>query len=90
MNLPVAVYLALLFVILTPNVVTRLPPNGNKMTVAITHAVIFGVIVYLTTKMVWRLSMSMGVYEGMSNTNIMGSLKAKKQMPGSTSTSTST
>jgi hypothetical protein len=67
MNWVVAVYLALLFVLLTPNVVTRLPPSGNKMTVAVTHAVIFGVIVYLTTKMVWRLSMSMGVYEGMAS-----------------------
>lgn len=78
MNWVVAVYLALLFVLLSPNVVTRLPPGGDKMTVTLTHAVIFGVIVYLTTKMVWRLSMSMGVYEGMANPKAMGKPKGKK------------
>ena len=66
MNWFVAVYLALLFVVLSPNVLIRLPQNGNKMTVAVTHAIIFGVIVYLTTKMVWKLSLSMGIYEGMA------------------------
>jgi hypothetical protein len=66
MNWFVALYLALLFVVLSPNVVTRLPPNGNKMTVTLTHAVLFGVIVYLTTKMVWKLSLRLGIYEGMT------------------------
>jgi hypothetical protein len=66
MNWLVALYLALLFFLLSPNILVRLPPNGNKMTVAATHALIFGVIVYLTTKMVWKLSMSMGIYEGMT------------------------
>jgi hypothetical protein len=66
MNWLVALYLALLFFLLSPNVLVRLPPNGNKMTVAATHALIFGVIVYLTTKMVWKLSMRMGIYEGMT------------------------
>ena len=66
MNWLVAVYLALLFYVLSPNVLVRLPPNGNKMTVTATHAVIFGLIVYLTTKMVWKLSMSLGIYEGMA------------------------
>lgn len=79
MNWVVAVYLALLFLVLTPNVVTRLPPTGDKMTVSITHAVIFGIIVYLTTKMVWRLSMSMGVYEGATTMHkAMVKPKAKK------------
>jgi len=66
MNLVVAVYLALLFFVLSPNVCVRLPPNANKMTVALTHAVIFGIVAYLTTKMVWRLSMNMGFVEGMA------------------------
>jgi uncharacterized membrane protein required for colicin V production len=66
MNWLVALYLAVLFYALSPNVLVRLPPNGNKTTVAATHAVIFGVIVYFTTKMVWRLSMSMGIHEGMA------------------------
>ena len=65
MNWFVALYLAMLFFALTPNMLTRLPPNGNKMTVTLTHAMIFGIIVYLTTKMVWKWSMSMGIYEGL-------------------------
>ena len=65
MNWLVAIYIALLFFLLSPKILVRLPPNGNKMTVTATHALIFGVIVYLTTKMVWKLSMSMGIYEGM-------------------------
>ena len=66
MNWLVALYLALLFFLLSPNVLVRLPPNGNKMTVAATHALIFAVIVYLTCNMVWKLSMRMGIYEGMA------------------------
>ena len=65
MNWLVALYLALLFFLLSPNVLVRLPPNGNKLTVAATHALIFGAIVYLSCKMVWKLSMRMGIYEGM-------------------------
>ena len=65
MNWVVAIYFAVLFFILTPNVFIRLPPNGNKMTVAATHALVFGLISYLTCKMVWQMSMNMGVYEGM-------------------------
>lgn len=66
MNWLVALYLAVLFFLLSPNVLVRLPPNGNKLTVAATHALIFGVIVYLSCNMVWKLSMRMGIYEGMT------------------------
>lgn len=65
MNWVVALYLAVLFYVLSPNMYVRLPPNGSKQVVTATHALIFGVVVYLTAKMVWKLSMSMGVYEGM-------------------------
>jgi len=78
MNWLVALYLAVLFYALSPNVLVRLPPNGNKMTVTATHAVIFGVIVYLTTKMVWRLSMSLGIYEGMATKGGKQALSKKK------------
>ena len=52
-------YAALLFVVLTPGVLLRLPSNGSKMTVALTHGAIFGVVWYFTNKMVSRAS-----YEG--------------------------
>lgn len=79
MNWLVALYLALLFFILSPNILVRLPPNGNKLTVTATHALIFGVIVYLTTKMVWKLSMSMGIYEGMATATATPVQKPKKK-----------
>ena len=58
-------YAALLFVVLTPGVLMRLPPNGSKMTVALTHGVVFAVVWYFTNKMVWRAS-----YEGFQSAPI--------------------
>ena len=56
MNVVVAIYLAILFFILTPNVILRLPPNGGKFTVAFIHAIIFAIIVYFTQHAVWSWS----------------------------------
>ena len=58
MNLAVAFYSAIIFFILSPGVLLRLPPNGSKMTVAAVHAVVFAVVLYFTSGFVWRLSMS--------------------------------
>ena len=52
-------YAALLFLVLTPGVLLRLPMNGSKMTVALTHGVVFAVVWHFTHKTVWRAS-----YEG--------------------------
>jgi len=49
-----AVFAALLFFVLTPGVVLSLPSGGSKMTVALTHAVVFGVVWMLTHKLVWK------------------------------------
>ena len=43
---------ALLFFVLTPGVVVRLPPHGTQLTVAATHAVVFGVVWALVHKKV--------------------------------------
>jgi hypothetical protein len=59
MNPLMFAYVALLFLVLTPGVLLRLPPNGSKMTVAVTHGVVFAVVWYFTHKMVLRAS-----YEG--------------------------
>ena len=59
MNLAVAVYSAILFFLLSPGVLLRLPSNGSKNTVAIVHAIVFAVILYFTAGFVWRLSASM-------------------------------
>jgi len=59
MNFVVALYAALLFFILTPNVLLRLPAKGSTKVVAAVHAVVFGLVLLLTSKFVWRLSMGM-------------------------------
>jgi hypothetical protein len=37
-----------LFYALIPGVLVRLPPGGSTMTVNLTHAVVFGLLCYLT------------------------------------------
>jgi hypothetical protein len=59
MSVIVALYVALLFVLLTPGLLLRLPPNGGKWTVTLVHAAIFGLVYFLTGKSVWALSMRM-------------------------------
>ena len=53
MNALLLVYLVLLFVLLTPSVLLRLPPNGGKLTVAFVHGLVFAGIYYFTHKFVW-------------------------------------
>lgn len=61
MNLIVAAYAAILFFILSPGILLRLPPKGSKFVVAATHAVVFAIVMGLTCKMVWKFSMGMGM-----------------------------
>jgi hypothetical protein len=64
MNWFMAVYWAILFFVLSPGVLLRLPKNGSKFAVAGVHALVFGVIALFTGKFVWNLSRRFGV-EGM-------------------------
>lgn len=50
-----AVYLAVLFYLLTPGVLVSLPPGASRMTTNLTHAVVFGVVWHFTHKMVAKL-----------------------------------
>ena len=52
MNLFVAIYLGLLFVLLCPGILLRLPPGGSPITVAITHGIVFAIVAGLTCRMV--------------------------------------
>jgi hypothetical protein len=56
MNLAVAIYSAILFFVLSPNVLLRLPSNGSKLVVAGLHAVVFATVLYFTAGYVWRWS----------------------------------
>jgi len=47
-----AVFVAVLFFVLTPGVLLSLPPGGSKVAVAATHAAVFGLVFYLSHKKV--------------------------------------
>jgi hypothetical protein len=49
-----ALYAAVLFYALTPGVLVSLPPGASRMTVNLTHAVVFGVVFVLTYKTVCK------------------------------------
>jgi len=61
MNWSVTFYAAILFFVLTPAVLVRLPQKGGKYTVAAVHALVFALIFHFTHKFVWQLSMGMGL-----------------------------
>lgn len=49
-----SLYAAVLFFVLTPGVLVSLPPGGSRLTVALTHAVVFGVVWALSHKAVYK------------------------------------
>ena len=74
MSITVSVYAALLFLILTPGVLLRLPTaamfsklriKGNKPLIgALVHSIVFGIVFYITKPFVWRMGVRL---EGMSD-----------------------
>ena len=50
-----SLFIAVLFFVLTPGVLLRLPPGGSKLMVAATHAVVFALVYHLTHKMAWKM-----------------------------------
>ena len=59
MNLIMFIVSAVLFFILTPGIVLSLPPGGSRMVVALTHAIVFGVVWTLSYRMLMGLAGSM-------------------------------
>jgi hypothetical protein len=55
MQLLMSLYTALLFFVLVPGVLVSLPPKSGKLTVALTHAVVFTLVFQLTHKAVANL-----------------------------------
>jgi hypothetical protein len=60
MNWITTIYIAVLFFVLSPNVLLRIPRKGKPIVVAAVHAVIFALIWHFTGKMVWKASVSIG------------------------------
>lgn len=61
MNWVVSIYTALLFFVLVPGVLLRLPPKGKLITVAIVHAIVFALIFHFTNHFVCKLSSSYNI-----------------------------
>lgn len=59
MNVIMFIISAVLFFILTPGILLSLPPGGSKMVVALTHAVVFGLVFTLSHRMIMGLAGSM-------------------------------
>ena len=57
MNFVVALYAAILFFLLSPNVLLRLPKKGSVKVVAAVHAVVFGLLLFFTTGFVHQMTM---------------------------------
>jgi hypothetical protein len=84
MGIVMFVYAFLLFFVLTPGILLSLPPKGSKMVVALTHAFVFALVWYFTSKIVWRSTK--GLFEGMYDMPTPGPMKEgygcdKKEKP---------
>jgi hypothetical protein len=55
-NTATCLYTIVLFVLLTPGILLRLPPKGSPLVVAIVHGAVFALIMFLNHKAVSRLS----------------------------------
>jgi len=73
MTLAMLLFIAVLFFVLTPGVLVRLPPNGSKLAVAAVHALVFALVYQLTHKAVWR-----ALYEGFQNNMNMQNITMKR------------
>ena len=49
-----AIYGAVLFVLLTPGLILRIPSKGSLLTASIVHAIVFGILFYLISKLVYQ------------------------------------
>jgi hypothetical protein len=58
------VFVAVLFFLLTPGVLVRLPPKSGLLVVAAFHAVVFTLVYFFGTKFLWNL---LKKNEGMEN-----------------------
>ena len=58
MNILTALFSGILFFVLTPNILLRLPKKGNKFTVAAVHAAVFGLVLYFVQGFVYRMSLN--------------------------------
>jgi hypothetical protein len=61
MTLLINLLMALLFVLLVPGILFKIPANGSPLTVAIIHGLVFGFIYYFTYKILLKITSGSGV-----------------------------
>jgi hypothetical protein len=81
MSLVCSLYVAILFFLLTPGILLRIPKGGSKYAVAGLHALIFGVVLFLTRGFVWRLSASLEGFDSQTGEPTMDSAKEEDEEP---------
>jgi hypothetical protein len=62
-----AVYGAILFVLLTPGLILRIPQKGSLLTASIVHAIVFAIVFYLISKLVYQYSANKKITESFKN-----------------------
>ena len=63
MNAITSLYAAILFVLLTPGLILRIPSKGSLLTASIVHAIVFGVLLYFISKLVHQYKYGMESFE---------------------------
>ena len=56
MGLILFIVIVALFVVLTPGILLSLPPKGSKLVVALTHGIVFAVVLKLIYKPLWKFT----------------------------------
>jgi hypothetical protein len=59
MDLYMSIFMALLFLVLTPGVLLSIPPGGSKLAVAATHGGVFALVYYLAKDTVMDFTSSL-------------------------------
>jgi hypothetical protein len=80
MNIVFSVFVFVLFFILTPGVLLRLPSKGSKTTVALVHGLIFAIILAVSGHFFWKSGNS--VFEGATGGTTEGGTTEDKVTPG--------
>jgi hypothetical protein len=71
-----SVFGAILFYFLIPGVLVRLPPKSSNFRVAVFHALLFGLIFYLTHRIVYKCFSPKWRFEGMETTTPAATTKS--------------
>lgn len=79
MNVVFSVFIFVLFFVLTPGVLVRLPSKGSKTTVALVHSLIFAIALAVSGHFFWKFKNSF--FEGATAMNKMPKIKISDSKP---------